>query len=194
MRLFEWFRIAFQGRKRLVMATTAKTKAAKAAARNQRVPSSSRQTTGAIALLEADHREVDGYFDAFEAAKDNAEKKAIADKICLALKVHTQIEEELFYPPAREATGDGDLLDEALVEHTGAKTLIAQIESMLPGQLLYDAKVKVLAEQVRHHVQEEETELFPEARETRLDLEALGAKLASRKAELMQLLAPIPVA
>jgi hypothetical protein len=176
------------------MATTAKTKATKAAARKARAPSSNTAAADAITLLEADHRELDGYFDAFEAAADDAEKKALADKICLALKVHTQIEEELFYPPAREKTGDGDLIDEALVEHTGAKTLIAQIEAMLPGQPLYDAKVKVLGEQVRHHVEEEETELFPEVRETKIDLDALGAKLAARKAELMTLLAPIPVA
>ena len=176
------------------MATTKKTKAAKAAGRTDRMPSSAPGSTDAIALLEADHREVDGYFNAFEAATGDAEKKTIADKICLALKVHTQIEEELFYPPAREKTGDGDLLDEALVEHSGAKILIAQIEAMLPGQPLYDAKVKVLAEQVRHHVEEEETELFPETREANLDLQALGVKLAARKAELMQQLAPVPVA
>jgi hemerythrin superfamily protein len=175
------------------MATTAKTKATKAAARKSRPPGA-KGATDAIALLEADHREVDAYFDAFEAASDDAEKKTLADKICLALKVHAQIEEELFYPPAREKTGDGDLIDEALVEHTGAKTLIAQIEAMLPGQPLYDAKVKVLGEQVRHHVEEEESELFPEVRETNIDLEALGARLAARKAELMVLLAPIPIA
>jgi hemerythrin superfamily protein len=175
------------------MATSAKTKATKAGVRKTRPPSSA-GAADAIALLEADHREVDGYFDAFEAASESADKKALADKICLALKVHTQIEEELFYPPAREKTGDGDLLDEALVEHAGAKTLIAQIESMRPGQPLYDAKVKVLAEQVRHHVEEEETELFPEVRDTRIDLDALGAKLAARKAELMEQFAPIPIA
>jgi len=179
------------------MATTAKTKARKASERASRsrptsVPKATRQD--AIALLEADHHTVDGYFDAFEAATGNAEKKALADKICLALKVHTQIEEELFYPPAREKTGDEDLLDEAIVEHAGAKTLIAQIEAMAPGQPLYDARMKVLAEQVRHHVEEEETELFPEVRETRIDLGALGAKLAARKAELMVMLAPVPVA
>ena len=175
------------------MASTAKTKAAKAAARKTRRPSSS-GAADAIALLEADHREVDGYFDAFEAASDDAEKKLLADKICLALKVHTQIEEELFYPPARQETGDGDLLDEALVEHAGAKTLIAQIEAMRPGQPLYDAKVKVLGEQVRHHVEEEETELFPEVRNTAIDLEALGAKLAARRSDLMEQLALVPVA
>ncbi len=177
------------------MATTVKTKSRKAKARAAR-PSvaASAAPADAIDLLTADHREVDGYFDAFEAATSDTHKKALADKICLALKVHTQIEEELFYPPARQKTGDGDLLDEALVEHTGAKTLIAQIEAMRPGQPLYDAKVKVLAEQVRHHVEEEESELFPEVRDTSLDLEALGAKLAARKAELMALLAPVPIA
>ena len=163
------------------------------AVRKARPPSDLRESD-AVALLEADHREVDGYFEAFEAASEHADKKALADKICLALKVHAQIEEELFYPAAREKTGDGDLIDEALVEHAGAKILIAQIEAMRPGQPLYDAKVKVLAEQVRHHVEEEETELFPEVRETRIDLEALGVRLAARKAELMELLAPIPIA
>jgi hemerythrin superfamily protein len=176
------------------MATTAKTKTPKAATGKQRAPSSATGASDAIALLEADHREVDGYFEAFETASDDSEKKALADKICLALKVHAQIEEELFYPPAREKTGDGDLVDEAIVEHTGAKTLIAQIECMKPGQPLYDARVKVLGEQVRHHVREEETELFPKVRETRVDLKALGAKLAARKAQLMTLLAPVPVA
>ena len=176
------------------MASRAKTKAAKAAARKTRSPSSTSSAADAIELLQADHREVDAYFDAFEAASDDAEKKLLADKICRALKVHTQIEEELFYPPARQETGDGDLLDEALVEHAGAKTLIAQIEAMRPGQPLYDAKVKVLGEQVRHHVEEEETELFPEVRNTAIDLEALGAKLAARRSELMELLAPVPAA
>lgn len=177
------------------MATTTKTKSAKAQARAD----APKQTTpagdapDAIALLEADHREVDGYFEQFEAAQDPSEKKALADQICLALKVHAQIEEELFYPAAREKTGDGDLIDEAIVEHMGAKTLVAQIEAMIPGQPLYDAKVKVLGEQVRHHVEEEETELFPEVRETGLDLEALGAAMAARKAELMVLLAPVPL-
>jgi hemerythrin superfamily protein len=179
------------------MATTAKTKARKPIERAPRpkpssAPKAARQD--AIALLEADHREVDGYFEAFKAATSEAEKKALADKICLALKVHTQIEEELFYPPAREKTGDADLLDEAIVEHTGAKILVAQIEAMTPGQPLYEARMKVLAEQVRHHVREEETKLFPEVRGTRLDLDALGAQLAARKSELMVLFTPVPIA
>jgi hemerythrin superfamily protein len=144
----------------------------------------------AIGLLEADHREVEGYFEAYAGAGDESEKKALADSICLALKVHAQIEEELAYPAARDETGDTDLLDEALVEHMGAKTLVAQIEAMAPGQPLYDAQIRVLEEQIRHHVQEEEGELFPRVRETRLDLTALGARLAARKAELMALLSP----
>ena len=174
------------------MAATKQTKAARAAARaSQRAskPAAS-SAKDAIAVLEADHRPVDGWFDDYEALDADADKKALAAKICLALRVHTQIEEELFYPPAREATGDTDLLDEAVVEHAGAKILIAEIEAMQPDQPLYDAKVKVLGEQVRHHVEEEETELFPEVRETDIDLEALGAKLAARKAELMAMLAP----
>lgn len=178
------------------MAVTAKSKAARTAARAakpKREPTSGRGPD-AIALLEADHREVEAYFEQYETLEDLAEKKALADKICLALKVHAQIEEELFYPPARETTGDFDLLDEASVEHEGAKILIAQIEAMAPGQPLYDAKVKVLGEQVRHHVEEEESELFPEVRETKLDLAALGARLAARKAELTALLAPPPPA
>ena len=173
------------------MAVTHQTKAARASARSQ-ARSSKPAVAGkdAIALLEADHREVDAFFEQYETLTQAAEKKALAGKICLALKVHTTIEEELFYPPAREATGDADLLDEAVVEHAGAKNLIAEIEAMQPGQPLYDAKVKVLGEQVRHHVEEEETELFPEVRDTDIDLEALGAKLATRKAELMAKLAP----
>jgi hypothetical protein len=174
------------------MATTAKSKAEQKSARAATKAQAAPKVRGpdAISLLEADHREVEDLFEAYEGLTDAAEKKALADKICLALKVHTQIEEEFFYPPAREKTGDGDLIDEAIVEHMGAKTLIAQIEAGLPDQPLYDAKVKVLGEQVRHHVEEEESELFPEVRATNLDLDALGAKLAARKAELMAQLAP----
>ena len=144
----------------------------------------------ATALLEADHREVEALFEAYDSAGSDTDKKAVADSICLALKVHAQIEEELFYPAARDATGDTDLLDEATVEHQGAKTLVAQIEASAPGQPLYDAQIRVLEEQVRHHVGEEEGELFPQARESGLDLAALGARLAARKAELLALLAP----
>jgi hemerythrin superfamily protein len=144
--------------------------------------------TDAIALLESDHREVEGYFERYKSAKSGSDKKKLASKICAALRVHAQIEEELFYPAARKVTKDIALLDEATVEHAGAKVLIAEIEAMQPGMPLYDAKVTVLGEQIQHHVKEEEGELFPEVRETRIDLKALGGQMAERKAELMALL------
>jgi hemerythrin superfamily protein len=142
----------------------------------------------AIAMLENDHREVESYFEQYKVAKSSADKKGLAVSICEALRVHAQIEEELFYPAARKATRDHDLLDEATVEHAGAKVLIAEIEAMQPGMPLYDAKVTVLGEQIQHHVKEEERELFPKVRKTHLDLEALGAQMAERKAELISLL------
>jgi hypothetical protein len=140
----------------------------------------------AIKLLKADHDEAAALFKQFEAAKAASRKKAIADKVCLALRVHTQIEEEILYP-ACEGKVEADLLDEAQVEHDGAKNLIGQIEAMTPEDDLYDAKVKVLSEYITHHVKEEEEPggLFAQARKSDLDLKALGARLAARKAELM---------
>jgi hemerythrin superfamily protein len=170
------------------MATTKKTKAKRAAerksagARTARASNASSDSMNAIELLEQDHREVETYFDDYEELNDDKAKAELSEKICLALKVHTQIEEEIFYPQARKATGDDDLLDEAEVEHAGAKDLIAQIESMTVGDDLYDAKVKVLGEQVKHHIKEEEDELFPEAKAAKMDLEALGKTMVARKA------------
>ena len=172
------------------MATTAKTKAKTSGERRSRAkPGPVAGAADAIALLEADHRDVEDHFAKYETLRSRTEKKALADKICLALRVHTQIEEELFYPAAREATGDNDLLDEALVEHAGAKALVAEIEAMEPGQDLYDAKLTVLGEQIRHHAGEEEDELFPEVRKTKLDLQVLGRALRARKDELVASLA-----
>jgi hypothetical protein len=144
----------------------------------------------ALDLLKRDHREVEGYFEEYEELEDEEEKGALAEKICTALKVHTEIEEEIFYPEARAATEDEDLLDEALVEHAGAKHLISEIEAMKPGDALYDAKIKVLGEQVKQHVKEEEKELFREAKAAKMDLAAIGKRLAERKQELMSELAP----
>jgi Hemerythrin HHE cation binding domain len=137
-------------------------------------------------LLEADHQEVDGFFDEYEDLEDAGEKERLALKICLALTVHTQIEEEIFYPAAREAIERAELIDEAIVEHASAKQLIAEIEEMDAGDELYDDKVKVLGEQVRHHVEEEEDKLFPEIESSELDLEALGKKMTERKAALLK--------
>jgi hemerythrin-like domain-containing protein len=103
----------------------------------------------------------------------------------LALKVHAQIEEEIFYPQAREATKDNDLIDEAVVEHATVKNLIADIESMEVGEDLYDAKIRVLGEMVKQHIKEEEEELFPELEPAKMDLDAFGKELAERKEELM---------
>ena len=145
--------------------------------------------TDALALLTADHKEVKDLLKSYEklvtAEADDDEKAALATQICSMLTVHATIEEEIFYPAARENIDEQDLLDEAEVEHASAKDLIAQIEGMTPGEDLYDAKVKVLGEYVAHHVKEEEDELFPKVKGAKLDLQALGDELAARKHELM---------
>jgi hemerythrin superfamily protein len=144
------------------------------------------KTQDATALLKADHREVEGFFKAFERSESATERQSLATKICNALKIHTQIEEEVFYPAFMDATGEQDIHDEALVEHEGAKKLIAEIESGAPGAPLFDAKVKVLSEMIKHHVKEEERMggMFSKARSAKMDLDALGAALAARKQEL----------
>ena len=138
----------------------------------------------AIALLKADHRKVEALFEKFEKAKDTKTKKSLATEICTELSVHATIEEEIFYPACKEAVEE-DLSNEAYVEHDGAKVLIAELTGSGPENEFYDAKMKVLSEQIKHHVKEEETELFPEAEDSDMDLDAIGAELAARKAELM---------
>jgi hemerythrin superfamily protein len=141
----------------------------------------------AIALLESQHREVEEMFKKFEELGDRAKasKKKIADQVCTALTLHAQIEEEIFYPATREASKETeDMVDEAVVEHASAKDLIAQIRDMDPEDDLYDAKVKVLSEQIEHHVEEEEKGMFPKVRELGLDLAALGQEMAMRMDEL----------
>ena len=139
----------------------------------------------AIALLKADHKEVADMLEKFEKARST--KGKLAQQICQALTVHAQIEEEIFYPAAREALGDEgkDLLDEAKVEHNSLKELIGQIEGSGPDDDLFDAHVTVLGEYVKHHVKEEEGEMFPKLRKSDLDLVEVGAQLAARKKELM---------
>ena len=176
-----------------VMPTNAKTKAKRSADRKARDAESPREAKtpkteemNAIEFLERDHRQVEGYFEEFEQLEDEGGKSELAQKICMALTVHMQVEEEIFYPAARKATTDDDLLDEAVVEHAGAKNLIAEIEEMEPGEDLFDAKVKVLGEMIRHHVEEEEQELFPEVEDSDMDTDAVGAQMAKREAELMK--------
>ena len=145
--------------------------------------------TDATALLERDHVEVKKLFKQYEklaeADADGGQRQALAEEICAMLTVHATIEEEIFYPAAREAEVDDDLLDEAAVEHASAKDLIAQIQSMGPDDELYDAKVTVLGEYINHHVQEEEGEMFPKCRRAKMDLAELATALAQRKVELM---------
>ena len=145
------------------------------------------QFTDAIALLKADHRMVEDLFDQFEKARDDAKKQAIAKKICTELKVHTMLEEEIFYPAFRGKIED-DTLDEAYVEHDGAKVLINDIESSIPSEDFYDAKVTVLSEEIKHHVHEEEMPsegMFAQCRKTDVDLVELRDAMLSRKLDLM---------
>lgn len=140
----------------------------------------------AIELLKSEHQEVTLLFDEFAAAEP-AEQEALADEICQKLTVHAQIEEEILYPAAKEAleADDADLVNEAEVEHASAKDLIAKIEGMAVGDESYKATVKVLAEYIKHHVREEEDELFPLLEAADLDLNEMGTQLAERKAELL---------
>jgi hypothetical protein len=141
----------------------------------------------AIALLKADHRKVEELFASFEAAKGDGRKKALAEQICMELTVHTQIEEDIFYP-ACEGAVDDDLLKEAYVEHDGAKVLIAEIEAGGPDEEFYDAKVKVLSEMIEHHVEEEEKRaegMFAQARKAGLDMVELGDRMSAEKQQLI---------
>jgi hemerythrin superfamily protein len=143
----------------------------------------------AIALLKQDHRIVEQLFEEFEEA-DDEQLQAIAERVCQLLTVHAQIEEEIFYPPAKEALSDDEedveLVNEANVEHQSAKDLIAKIEAMTPEDETFKATVKVLSEYIKHHVKEEENELFPKVKKTELDLKEMGVQLNERKMALMQ--------
>ena len=146
------------------------------------------KTLDAIALLKQDHREVEQLFEQFEDTEDG-EGIPIAQRVCQLLTVHAQIEEEILYPAAKEAFSSEDeeeeMVYEAEVEHGSAKELIAKIEDMTEQNEQYNATVKVLSEYVKHHVKEEETEMFPALRKTELDLKEMGARLYERKQQLM---------
>ena len=149
---------------------------------------SSDSRADAIALLKQDHRTVSALFEEFEKA-DEEEQSSIAQRVCQLLTVHATIEEEVLYPAAKEAfedEEDDDLVNEAEVEHASAKELIAKIEGMSSDDEHFKATVTVLGEYIKHHVKEEESELFPELKKTELDLKELGARLADRKFALME--------
>jgi hemerythrin-like domain-containing protein len=140
-------------------------------------------------MLAEDHKKVKQMFEKFEKMKeeedqDDEAKQLLVELCCAELTVHAQLEEELFYPALRDAIDDMDMLDEAEVEHASAKQLISELSSMQPGDELYDAKFTVLGEYVKHHIQEEEKEIFPKAKKADLDLEAMAEEARERKQEM----------
>jgi hemerythrin superfamily protein len=161
---------------------------------NQSTTAKRRTTSGktgsdAIALLIDDHDKVKKMFKEYEKiSKNNDEEKkeALATQICKELTVHAQLEEEIFYPAVREGIDDDALMNEAMVEHAEAKGLIAQIQSMPASNPLYDATVKVLGENIEHHIGEEQKDMFPKVKKLNLDLKELGREMAERKETLMQ--------
>lgn len=141
----------------------------------------------AIALLKADHRKVEDLFEKFESARGADRKKALAQEICTELCVHATIEEEIFYPACKGKVED-DQMNEAYVEHDGAKVMIAEVLASSPDDEFYDAKMKVLSEEIKHHVKEEEKPgegIMAQARAGDLDMAALGGRLQARKEQLL---------
>ena len=157
------------------MATAKKTPASRAPA----------QPKDAIAMLKADHKKVSDLFEQFDKTRSSAKKAGLVGQICMELTVHAQLEEEIFYPAVKAALRDKELVPEASVEHASVKALIAQVKDVEPGGEEYDAKVRVMSEYVKHHVKEEQNEMFPKAQKTRLDMVALRDQMAARKKELL---------
>ena len=149
--------------------------------------SKTKTSPDAIALLKADHKQVKTWFGQFEKSRSDKVRQRLASDICKALTVHTEIEEEIFYPAFLAATKDKDMHHEAVIEHDGAKKLIAEIEQSSPADDYFSSKVHVLSEMIKHHVKEEEQPggMFAEAKHSKMNLEALGTQMSERKAELM---------
>jgi hemerythrin-like domain-containing protein len=147
-----------------------------------------RSKNDAIKLLTDDHNKVKKMFKEFEKLHKKQEegKEDLVRQICKELTIHTQLEEEIFYPAAREAIDDDDLMNEAVVEHQAAKDLIEKIQSMNSSDPMYDAIVSVLGEYVNHHIEEEQNEIFPKVEKAKVDLEEIGTEIAARKEELTE--------
>ena len=144
------------------------------------------KTQDATAMLRADHKLVSGLFAQYEKTQSSSKKKQLVGQICTELSVHAQVEEEIFYPAVKEALHDHELVPEATVEHASLKSLICEVEGVEPDGEMFDAKIKVLGEYVKHHVKEEQTEMFPKAKATDLDMRELGARIAARKEVLLE--------
>lgn len=147
-------------------------------------PTNSKHNDDAISLLEADHKVVSTLFKNYEKATEKSEKKELVSKICNELSIHAKVEEEIFYPQVKAALKDTELVPEATVEHATLKYLIAQVVGKEPDGEMFDAKIKVMSEYVKHHVKEEEGEMFPKAKKTKLDFEMIGMEIIARKAQL----------
>lgn len=140
----------------------------------------------ATKLLKDDHKLVNDLFEEYDKSRSTAKKRDLVAKICRELTIHAQIEEEIFYPAVKAALKDKELIPEATVEHNTLKQLIAEVEGKEPDGEMFDARIKVMAEYVKHHVKEEQNEIFPKAKKsTKLDMKELGAQLMERKEELM---------
>jgi hemerythrin len=159
------------------MATTAKTTSA---SKTKAAPKE------AIAILRADHKLVSELFAEVEKTRKQEKKLKLVEQICQELTIHAQVEEEIFYPAVKEALDDDELVPEAQVEHASLKALISEIEGAEGDDEMYDARVKVLSEYVKHHVKEEQNEMFPKVKQSSLDLEELGAQIMQRKEELKE--------
>jgi hemerythrin superfamily protein len=155
-------------------------------AKRHKTSTRTQRSADAIAVLKSDHRQVEEWFAQFGKSRTNSRKQQLAAQICAALTTHTRIEEEIFYPAFLAATADKGMHHEAVVEHDGAKKLIAQIEAMRAGDDYFEAKVTVLSEMIKHHVKEEEQPggMFAEAKKSNMDLKSLGEQLLARKHEL----------
>src|SRR3954466_15148794 len=164
--------------------SASKKSASRKTASKKKSARSSGGASDALTLLRTDHKKVQDMFKQFEKTRSGDRKQALAEQICTELTIHAQIEEEIFYPAAREAIREKDLIAEATVEHQSAKDLIAQIEGGGGGEM-WEAKVKVLGEYINHHVKEEQNELFPQVKKSKLDTKAIGEQLQARKMELM---------
>lgn len=162
--------------------STAKSSSARKSSTTKKAASA--RSKDAIAVLKEQHQEVKKLFGQFDKAKAEGRRAELCRQICMELKVHTQIEEELLYPQAHDEINDPELVDESLVEHRAAKELIAEIEGTDPSDEMFAARMQVLEEQIDHHVKEEETELFPKIRKSDMDLKQIGEQLRQRTKEL----------